>query len=280
MPPEITAISPGHFSTGTLINQNAMHIGALLESLIDDALGADNLATTLTLIGSNNDLGTGVNDTVTERVGGETGENDRVDSANARASQESNHGLWNHRKVDSNSVTLLDALLLQGPSDAGDFTEQLSVGNIPALIGLIGLVDDGNLVGVLYGVAIHTVKGSVQATSEEPGIVAILEGAVVGGLEIAVEMEVLASHASPESVGLSNRLLVQLLVLIEVLQIGSSGVFFIESLGNVEGVDFVGLGYLYMGNIPLESGTLEDMGEKLTTPGLEGATLPPDMTGN
>lgn len=61
----------------------------------------------------------------------------------------------------------------------------------------------------------------------------------MGGLEILVEGEELPGHAGPKGVGALDGLIVELLVLIDVLDVGASGVFIVECLGDVEGVDLV-----------------------------------------
>ena len=244
VPPKVTASGPGNLSAGPLEDENASDIGALLESFVYDALGTDDLATTATLVSGDDDLGASVEDTVTERVGGETGEDNGVDGTNTGASKERNESLRNHRKVDGNSVTFLDTLLLKSPGNAGNLTQELSVCDGAALAGLVGLVDDGGLVGVLKGVTVDTVERGIQATLNKPGNITVGEGTGAGGLEILVEGEELAGHASPEGVGTADRLFVQFLVLVEVFKVSACGVLVVKGLGNVKGVDIVGLGDL------------------------------------
>ena len=241
VPPEVTAGSPGDLSTGTLVDEHAGNIGALLQSLVDNTLSTNDLTTTTALVCGDDDLGTSIQHTVAQRVGGETGEDDGVNGSDTGNGEEGNDGLRNHRKVDSNGVTLLDTLLLQGPGDTGDLTQQFTVGDGATLIGLVGLVDDGDLVGVLDGVTVDTVEGSVQATLNEPSNVTVLEGTVAGSLEVLVEGKVLTGHAGPEGVGAANGLIVELLVFIEVFEVSACRVFLVEGLGNMESVDFVSL---------------------------------------
>jgi len=244
VPPEVTTRGPRDLSTGPLVDENAGDIRALLESLVNNALGTNDLATTATLISGDNDLGASIEDTVTEGVRGETGEDDGVDSTNTGASKESNESLRNHRKVDGNGVTLLDTLLLESPGNAGNLTQKLSVCDGAALAGLIGLVDNGGLVGVFESMTVDTVERGVQTTLNEPGNVTVDERTGAGGLEVLVEGEELAGHASPEGVGITDGLFVQLLVLVEVFKVSACGVLVIEGLGDVEGIDLVGLGDL------------------------------------
>ena len=216
VPPEITTGSHVDVGAGALEDENVANIGALLESLIDDLLGADQLATALALIGGDDDLGLGIDDTVAEGVGGETGENDGVDGADSAAGKQGNDGLGNHGEVDGDGVTLLDAQVGEDMGELGDLPEELAIGDIPSLTGLVGLVDDGDSVGVLVGVSVDAVVRGVELALYEPGVVAVGEGTAVGGLEILAPRKELAGALSPEHIGLGDGLLVQLLVLLEV----------------------------------------------------------------
>lgn len=244
VPPEVTAGGPGDLSTGTLVDKHAGDIRALLQSFVDNTLSTNDLATTAALVSGDDDLGASVQHTIAQRVGGETGEDDGMNSTDTGDGEEGNERLGNHRKVDGNSVTLLDTLLLQSPGDTGDLTQEFTVGDGAALIGLIGLVDDGDLVGVLDGVTVDTVEGGVQTALNEPSNVTVLERTIAGGLEVLVEGEEVPGHAGPESVGVANGLIVQLPVLVEVFEVSACGVLLVEGLGDVEGVDIVSLGDL------------------------------------
>jgi hypothetical protein len=157
MPPKVATFRERHLSAGALVDQAVLDVWALLESVVYDLLGADRLAATLALVGGNHNLGLGVNDAITKRVGAEASKDDRVDSANTRASKERDDGLGNHRHVQSNSVALLHAHLLQHPRELRHFCHKLAVGDYAAAFLLISLVDNGRLVGVFESMAIHAV---------------------------------------------------------------------------------------------------------------------------
>lgn len=278
VPPDITALGPGNLRAGALVDQDAGDIGALLQSLIDNALGANDLSSTLALIGRDDNLGASVQDTVPERVGGETGENNGVDGTDTRASQESDNGFGDHGKVDSNGVTLLHTLLAENPGNTRHLAQELTVGDCAALAGLIGLVDNGHLVGVLEGMAIDAVVGGVQTTLNEPGIVAILQRPTVGGLEVLVEVKQFAGHTSPESVWAADGLLMELPVLVKVFQVGTCRVLLVECFGDMEGVDFVGLDHLKPTGLARRPGdNSAKYARFLTTEDLGGITLPSAM---
>lgn len=63
--------------------------------------------------------------------------------------------------------------------------------------------------------AVDAVVGGVELALEEPGVVAVAQGAAVDGLEVARPGQELAGLLAPELVGLGDGLLVQGLVLLE-----------------------------------------------------------------
>jgi hypothetical protein len=117
VPPQIAALSERHLGASALVDQAVGDVWALLESIVHNLLGANGLAAALAFVGSNDNLGLGVDDTVTQRVGAEASENHGVHGANARASKERNNSFGNHGHVESDCVTLLHAHLLQYPRE-------------------------------------------------------------------------------------------------------------------------------------------------------------------
>lgn len=136
-----------------------------------------------------------------------------MDSADANTGKNGDNGLGNHGQVNGNRVALLHTHLLESPGDFADIAEELRVGDIAAAFGLVGLVDDGDAVGVLEGVAVDAVVRGVELALDEPLGVAALEGAAVDGLEVAGPGEQLAGLVAPKLVGICDGLFVELLVL-------------------------------------------------------------------
>jgi hypothetical protein len=208
LPPPITALGHWDVSAGALVDQAVRDVWALPESIIDDLLCGNDLASTLALVAGNDNLGLRINDTVPERVGREASKDDRVHSTDSRASKECNKSLWNHRHVYGDGVTLLNTHLLQDMCGLAHLAEELAIGHYASVTWLVGLVYDGWLVGVLERVAIDAVVGGVEAALDKPGVVAVSEAAAVDGLEVAVPSEKLAGEAAPESIGVSDGLCV------------------------------------------------------------------------
>jgi hypothetical protein len=82
VPPQIAALGEGDLGASSLIDQTVGDVWALLESIVHNLLGTNGLAAALALVGGDDNLGLGVNDTVTQRVGAEASEDHGVDSAN------------------------------------------------------------------------------------------------------------------------------------------------------------------------------------------------------
>lgn len=171
MPPQISVLGPWHLRPGALVHQTVCDVWALLQRLVDDLLGTDDLATALALVGGDDDLGIGVNNTIAERVRGETSKDNRVDGADTRAGEECNQSFGNHGHVESDGVALPHTHLSESVGEFADLSEELAVCYRPALAGLVCLIDDGGLVGVLDRMPVDAVVGGVQATLEEPGVV-------------------------------------------------------------------------------------------------------------
>ena len=121
--------------------------------------------------------------------------------------------------------------LLQDECELRHLPQELAVGDGAALVRLVGLVDDGGLVGVPEGVPVDAVVRGIEAPLEEPGVVAMLEGARTDGLEVALPREQISCESRPEDVGLSDALLVQLRVLVDSRQVRLSGRSVEDSLG-------------------------------------------------
>ena len=55
VPPQVAALGPRDIGTGALKDKDILDVRALLQSLVDDLLCADNLSATFALVGGNDD---------------------------------------------------------------------------------------------------------------------------------------------------------------------------------------------------------------------------------
>lgn len=145
MPPLVTALGPRNLVAGPLEHENVLNNRAVLDSIVRELLDRDRLASTAALVGSDDDAGLAVVDTVAEGLGREPSEDDGVDGTDTRAGEECSDGLPCHRHVDRDGVALFDTIRLEDVGDAADFAEQLLVADFGAFTWLVGLVDDSGL---------------------------------------------------------------------------------------------------------------------------------------
>jgi hypothetical protein len=164
VPPEVTAGGHGDLVAGAAEDENLLDERALLEGGVDNGLGGDRLATTATLVRGEEDLGLAVVDTVAERLGGEAGKDGRVDGTDTGTGEEGSGRLPGHGEVDGDGVTLLDTPRAEDIGDAVGLVEELLVRDLAGISGLVGLVDDGRLLGVLVVVTVETVVRGVKDT--------------------------------------------------------------------------------------------------------------------
>lgn len=211
MPPFVPSLSPRNGVPSPLEDKDVFNQGAFLERSINNGLGSDGLSTTTTFIGSNDNAGLAILDTITKRLRRETGEDDRVDSTNTRTSEEGGDGVPGHGEIDRDGVPLFDTKAFENIGDAGDLAEELCIGDLSTLTRLVGLVDDSgliyrvrfivqprhkptHLVGVLERPTINTVVGGVEAALGEPSDITGGESTRPDSLERAIPVQGLACH--------------------------------------------------------------------------------------
>lgn len=165
MPPEITALGPGDLSTCTTENEAVADVGAFLERVIDDLLGADRFSASTTFVGGEDDVGLRIVDSITERFRGETGKDDRVEGTETDDCEEGNNGFGDHGHVNCDGIALFHAQFLEDIGHFADLTVQFAIGDVSALIGFIGFVNNRNLresAGV-FRIRVDTLSGFLRA---------------------------------------------------------------------------------------------------------------------
>lgn len=122
VPPVIPLIVPLDVSTSAFQNEDVLNERALFESGVNNRFRSDGLSSSLSFVGSDNDSGLGVDDSVTKGFGRETGENDRVDSSETGTGEESDRSFGNHREVDSNGLNTgkVSILIFEGDGQLGN----------------------------------------------------------------------------------------------------------------------------------------------------------------
>ena len=102
--------------------------GVACDSFITVAFEGHDVATAEAAVGSNEQLGLGVFDAVTDGIGAEAAEDDAVGSADAGAGQHGNGQFGHHGQVDGHPVALRDAEALEHVCELADLTIEVPVG--------------------------------------------------------------------------------------------------------------------------------------------------------
>ena len=122
----------------------------------------------MALVGADEDLGAAVVDACLEGLGAEAAEHHHVDGAEARAGQQHDGELADHRQVDGDAVALLHAVLLEHVGEPADLVEKLLVRARRRVPG-VALEDDGGLVTLAgLDVPVETVVARVELAALEP----------------------------------------------------------------------------------------------------------------
>jgi hypothetical protein len=91
-----------------------------------------------------------------------------VHGTNARAGQHGVSRFRDHRQINGDAIALFDAVLLHHVSKALHALIELAVGDLFALIWIVALPDDGNLISTAGEMAVYAIGGDVEAAILEP----------------------------------------------------------------------------------------------------------------
>jgi hypothetical protein len=145
VPPQVAALRPWDLIPCALEDKDVLDVGAGFECRVDDGLRGNALPTATAFVSGKDDAALTVKDAVAKSFCGKASKHDRVDGTDASAGEEGSDGLPCHRKIDGDSIAFPDTEGLEHIGNAGDFVEQLRVGDVSVFIWFIGFVDDGSL---------------------------------------------------------------------------------------------------------------------------------------
>ncbi len=210
MPPMVPAFHHGHVVFGPLDDQYILNGRAALEGFIDRFLQRHNAASTPATIGGDNAAHVGIVYPITDGRSGETTKDDGVHGADASTGQHGDGQFGDHGHIDSHTIALFHAHLLQAVGCLANAAVQLLIGE-DDLLARLPFPDDGGL--VLTGrseMAIEAVVGNIRLAAFIPlhkGHVVFVTDAVP-----LLKPVQLAGHIAPESFRVFNRLLIQSVV--------------------------------------------------------------------
>src|SRR3972149_1089042 len=110
--PDIPALVPGYFLSCPFYHHHLFQGRAAWGCLVDYLFKLYSLTTAVAAIGSDKYLRLGIINPVADSLGAEAGKDDRVDGADSGAGEHEGRQLWNHRHIEGDFVSLLDAELL------------------------------------------------------------------------------------------------------------------------------------------------------------------------
>ena len=242
MPPDIPARLDVDIEVGASEDDDLVHGLVPLERVIDILFERNNLATAITAVRSNNDLGAAVGNAILDALGAESTEYDGVDGTDPGAGKHRNRRLWDERHVDQDAVSFFDTVPLEDIGELTDLTMELSVSQ-DALFSWLPLPDDRCLVAARrIEMAVEAVIGGVELPSHEPLGIGDLPIQNLGPFLEPVEFPGLPG---PEGVGLADRLGMELLVLGKAADSGLFGKFgrgFENAVFDEMGFDVLGHG--------------------------------------
>ena len=135
---------------------------------VDQMLVEDGLAAAHAGVGGKDDFGCGVVDTRCKAGRGESAEDNRVNGADARASQHREHRLGNHRHVNEHTVATPDAQFRQHRRTRIDLCGQFAIREVLRGSGFGGDVDERPLIGPRGKVPVDRVVAKVGVAADEP----------------------------------------------------------------------------------------------------------------
>ena len=218
--PDVATLGHRHVAVDALDDDDLLDRRLAGDGDVGVGLGGRRLGAAVALVGAHEQLGAAVVDAGLEGLGAEAAEHHHVDGADARAGQHDDRQLGDHRQVEGDAVTLLDAVLLEDVGELADLVLELGVGDRARVAG-VALEDDGGLVALAgLDVTVDAVVGRVELAALEP-----LD--VGRGVEAPVERRVpvlrpdqrILGALGPVAFGVLDRPLVGCLVLADRLEV-------------------------------------------------------------
>ena len=168
MQPNVAPVPPFDVAAGVFDHDHRLDAFGLFDRRVDVSLERDFPASAKALVRGDDDLGFRVRDAARQRIGREAAEHDRMDRADARASEHCVSRLGNHGQVDRDAITLLDAVGFQDIGEMSDPIRELRIGNMLGFRGIVTFPNDRGLVRALGQVPIDAIVRNVGDAVLEP----------------------------------------------------------------------------------------------------------------
>jgi hypothetical protein len=149
-------------------NDHGLDATHFLNRRVDVGLERNLPAAAKTLVGSDDDVRFGVRDAAGDGLRREAAKHDRMNRANAGASEHRVSRLGDHGQVDRDAIALLDAVSFQQIGEKSDATRKRPIGDVGGLRGIVAFPDDRRLVGALGEMPIDAIVSDVGDAVLEP----------------------------------------------------------------------------------------------------------------
>ena len=159
---------PADIAAGVLDDDHVLDPLRLLEGDVDVGFQRHLPAASQTLVRRDDDLGLGVDNATRQSVRGEAAEHNRMNRADAGASEHRVGRLGNHGQIDGDAVALLDAVALQNVGEMSDMVGKLGIGDVLRFRRIVALPDDRGLFGALGQMAVDAIVRDVGHSVLEP----------------------------------------------------------------------------------------------------------------
>jgi len=220
--PDVAAFLHVHVAVDTLDDDDRLDRGPAADRDVGVGLGGRGLGAAVSFVGADEHLGAAVVDARLEGLGGEASEDHHVDGADAGAGEHDHRQLGDHRHVQRDAVTLLDAVLLEHVGELTDLVEELLEG-AGLRVSRVALEDQGRLVTLAgFDVTVQAVVRGVEFAALEPlDVRDRLEAPVEDLVPLLRPHQRVFGALGPVALRILDGALVLSLILLEALDIGA-----------------------------------------------------------
>ena len=139
-----------------------MHAVTGFQRFVSIGFQRNRLAATHAFIGGNHRTALRIINPLRQSIRREAAKHDRMDGADARASQHGESRFRHHWHIDAYSIASFNTAVLHGIGEAADLFMQFLIGYFFVIRWIVTLPDDSNLLTARLKMAVNTVVGGVQ----------------------------------------------------------------------------------------------------------------------
>ncbi|OPZ26777.1 MAG: hypothetical protein BWZ01_01950 [Deltaproteobacteria bacterium ADurb.BinA179] len=221
--PDIAAFLHRDLGSGAPDNDHGLDGRALIGCLVGIGLLRDSLVAAIGSVAGDEHLGIAVFDPVSQGLGREASENDRMQDPDPGACQHGDDQLRNHGKVNGYHIPFLKPEVLEYVGELVDLAVQVPKGIYLPVVGVVAFENNGCLVLLRFQVPVNTVVGRVELSAHKPLHVQVVAEGPVGNLVLVERFEPGQSQQCllcPEGIRILDGLFIHLVILSPALDVG------------------------------------------------------------